>query len=136
MIFNADKTYGMTFTFKRKPIPQPPLYFDNTALTEITEHTHLGLTLSSDLSWKPHANRICFRAGQRNNILRKLKFRLPRKTLEKLYTSLFRPILEYGDVLFDDGSITIAQKIESVQLAASRTCTGALITTNCNNLLQ
>lgn len=126
----------MTVSLRNNPPLQPPLYFDGTPLKEVTQHTHLGITFSSDMSWKPHVDRICFRAGQRTNMLKKLKFRLPRKTLETLYKSLVRPILEYGDVVFDDSSIGLSQKIESIQLDAARTCTGALLSTNRESLFQ
>ena len=100
MVFNVLKNEDMTLSLRNNPTLQPPLFFDGTQLKEVGEHTHLGLTFSSNISWKPHVDRICSRAGQRNNILRKLKFRLNRKTLENLYKSLVRPILEYGDVVF------------------------------------
>ena len=69
MIFNAIKNETMTFSLRNNPAIQPPLYFNGTPLKEVSEHTHLGLTFSSNMSWKPHVDRVCFRAGQRNNIL-------------------------------------------------------------------
>ncbi len=136
MIFNVLKNEVMTLSLRRNRPPQPPLFFNGTPLKEVTEHTHLGLTLSSNMSWKSHVDRVCLRAGQRNNILRKLKFRLPRKTLENLYKSLVRPILEYSNVVFDDGSIVLSQRLESIQMDAARTCTRALLSTNCNSILE
>jgi len=136
MTFNALKNEAMTLSLRTTPIPQPPLSFDGIQLKEVKEHTHLGLTLSSNMSWKPHVDRICSRAGQRNNILRKLKFRLPRKTLENLYKSLVRPMLEYGDIVFDDNSTTLSQRLEAIQVDAARTCTGAFISTSTNLLLS
>jgi len=136
MIFNVLKNEVMTFSLRTNPLVQPPLFFDGTVLKEVTQHTHLGLTFSSNMSWKPHVDRICSRASQRNNILRKLKFRLPRKTLENLYLSLVRPILEYADVIFDDNSISLSQRLEAIQYEAARTCTGALISTNRTSLLN
>lgn len=135
MIFNVLKNESMTLSLRNNPPLQPPLYFNGTPLKEVTQHTHLGITFSSKMSWKPHVDRVCFRAGQRNNILRKLKFRLPRKTLQTLYKSLVRPILEYGDVVFDDSSITLSQKMEAIQYDAARTCTGAFLSTNRNSIL-
>jgi len=126
----------MTLSLRNNPRPQPPLFFNGTPIKEVTQHTHLGLTFSSNVTWKPHVDRICFRAGQRNNILKKLKFRLPRKTLENLYKSLVRPILEYANVVFDDNSITLSQRIEAIQLDAARTCTGAFLSTNRNSILN
>jgi len=136
MIFNLLKNEAMTLSLRNNPPLQPPLFFDGTPLKEVSQHTHLGLTIASNMSWKPHVDRICSRAGQRNNILRKLKFRIPRKTLENLFKSLVRPILEYGDVVFDDNSILLSQRLEAIQLDAARTCTGALLTTNRNSLLD
>ena len=136
MIFNVLKNEAMTLSLRNNPPLQPPLFLDGNPIKEVTQHTHLGITFSSKMSWKPHVDRICFRAGQRNNILRKLKFRLPRKTLENLFKSLVRPILEYGDVVFDDNSVALSQRIEAIQFDAARTCTGSLISTNRNSLLH
>ena len=136
MIFNVLKNEAMTLSLRTNPPLQPPLLFDGTPLKEVTQHTHLGLTFSSNMSWKAHVDRICFRAGQRNNILRRLKFRLPRITLENLFKSLVRPILEYGDVVFDDNSVLLSQRLEAIQLDAARTCTGAFLSTNRNSLLE
>lgn len=135
MVFNALKNEAMTLSLKSNPPLQLPLYFDGTPIKEVTRHTHLGITFSSNMSWKPHVDRVCSRASQRNNILRKLKFRLPRRTLENLFKSLVRPILEYGDVVFDDNSVLLSQRIEAIQLDAARTCTGALLSTNRNSIL-
>ncbi len=112
MIFNVLKNETMTLSLKKNPPQQPPLFFGETPLKEVTEHT------------------------QRNNILRKLKFRLPKKALENLYKSLVRPILEYGDTVFDDNSVLLSQRLEAIQLDAARTCTGAFLSTNSISLLD
>jgi hypothetical protein len=44
---------------------------------------------------------ITGKANKRINILRKFKFILDRKTLEKIYFTFVRPLLEYGDVIWD-----------------------------------
>ena len=56
--------------------------------------------------------------------MRKLKFRLDRKSLEVTYTSFIRPILEYGDVVLDNCSQYEKQEIEKVQIEAARIVTG------------
>ena len=47
--------------------------------------------------------------------MRKLKFRLDRKSLEVVYTAFIGPILEYGDVVWDNCSQYEKQEIEKVQ---------------------
>jgi hypothetical protein len=136
MIFNTEKTVSITFSLKPNPIPQPVLTFNDSPVNEVTELCHLGLTLCSTMKWNQHISNICHRSGQRNSILRKLKFRLPRKTLEKLYLQMIRPILEYCDVIFDGCGTVQSQKLESVQYDAARTCLGALRTTSRKSLLE
>jgi hypothetical protein len=43
---------------------------------------------------------------KRINILRKFKLILDRKTLEKIYFTFVRPLLEYADVIWDNMSIS------------------------------
>jgi hypothetical protein len=42
------------------------------------------------------------KASSRLNIIRKLKFKVDRKSLEHMYFSYVRPILEYADVIWDN----------------------------------
>jgi hypothetical protein len=48
------------------------------------------------MSWAKHIDMITGKAYKRINILRKLKFILDRKTLEKIYFTFVRPLLEYA----------------------------------------
>ena len=49
-----------------------------------------------------NVNYIKEKAGFRINVMRKLKFKLDRKSLEIIYTAFIRPLLEYGDVIWDN----------------------------------
>ena len=51
-------------------------------------------------------------------------YRLDRKSLEKLYLSYIRSILEYSAVVFDNCTKEESYKLEKVQLAEARTVTG------------
>ena len=57
--------------------------------------------------------------------MRSLKFKLDRKALECIYTSFIRPLLEYGDITFDNCTQTLKDKLESIQLEAARIVKGA-----------
>jgi hypothetical protein len=48
-------------------------------------HKHLGVTLSSDAKWNNHIENIILSVSRYLGILRKLKYRLSRQNLEKLY---------------------------------------------------
>jgi hypothetical protein len=49
-----------------------------------------------------------------------LKFRLDRSSLENLYLSFIRPLLEYGDVVWDPHNICLINTLEKVQIEAMR----------------
>ena len=73
-------------------------------LTETDTHRHLGLTLSNTCTWSEHIQTITTKAWERLNLLRTLKFRVSRKSLEKMYISFVRPLLEYCDSVWDNAT--------------------------------
>ena len=100
--FNPNKTESLIILRKiNKPL-HPSLYMNNQQVLEVNCHKHLGLNLANNNSWHHHINFILGRAWCRINIMRQLKFKLERKSLEIIYTALIRPILEYGDVIWDN----------------------------------
>ena len=77
----------------------PSLIINNQQLEDVKYHKHLGVTISDDGSWNKHIELVIDKAYSRLNILRMLKVRLNRLSLEKLYLSFIRPLLEYVDVV-------------------------------------
>ena len=120
VIFNALKSLSVIFTTKITKPFHPPLHLGQSAIPEATSHTHLGITLSSNLSWHTHITRIINKARQRIALLRRFKFKLSRKTLVRLYFSMVRPILEYGCVLFDNCGRGLSDSLESIQYDAAK----------------
>ena len=135
MSLNAEKTEVLTISAKIKKTTYPRLKMDEVELSEATSHKHLGLILSVNMSWSPHVHSICSRASLRINILRYLSFRFNRKTIELLYMSYIRPILEYASPLFGSQTLANAAKLENIQAQAALICTGALQSTNRYNLM-
>ena len=68
---------------------------DEQAINEVTSHKHLGLIFSNDCNWHEHIDYVKTKSWFRINIMRKLKFQLDRKSLETIYISFIRPLLEY-----------------------------------------
>ena len=69
---------------------------------EVTNHKHLGFILSNDLSWHEHLNYIKTKTWSRVNVMPKVKVQLVRNSLQVIYMSFIRPILEYADVVWDN----------------------------------
>ena len=100
--FNPAKTESMVISRKRIKPPHPHLYMDNTQITEVSDHRHLGLVFSSDCGWHNHIVTVVGKAWQRVNVLRSFKFRLDRSSLERMYVSFIRPVLEYSGSVWDN----------------------------------
>ena len=54
-----------------------------------------------------------------------LKYELNRVTLETIYKTFVRPVLEYGDVIFDNCTKQQKSELEFIQMQAARIVTGA-----------
>ena len=56
--------------------------------------------------------------------MRRLKYELDRKSLETMYKSFIRPLLEYADVIWDNCTQQKTNKLELIQLESARISSG------------
>ena len=129
--FNPNKTEELIISRKAAPPAHPPLHMNNTQIKNVNSHKHLGLILNKTCSWHEHINEISSKAWKRINILRKLKYQLDRSTLQTIYFSFIRPILEYADIVWDSFTQYEKNELEKIQVEAAMIVTGA--TRSCSN---
>lgn len=122
---NVGKTKDILFSRKRQPSNLPPLYFNNLVIETVSSHKQLGIVLDAKLDWSEHIEDICSRSLQRINAWKGLQFKLSRKHLETCLTLFVLPILDYGDILYDNCSEANKEDLEAVHIAAARVVTGA-----------
>ena len=106
----------------------------NQQIKEVDSHKHLGLYFSNDGTWHHQIQYIKDKAWTRINTMRKLKFKLDRKSLEIIYTAFIRPILEYGDVVWDNCAQYEKDELEKIQHEAARIAIGTTRLISINNL--
>ena len=123
--FNPSKTESLLVSRKINKHHYPPLFMKDCQITEVESHKHLGLHLSIDCTWHEQMNYITENAWYRINILRKLKFNLDRKSLETIYLTFIRPLLEYGDIIWDNCTQQEKTELDKIQNEAARIATGA-----------
>ena len=123
--FNPAKSESMIFSRKRNKPYHPPVFMNQSQIEEVTSHKHLGLVYSNDCTWHEHLDYIKTKAWVRINIMRKLKFKLDRRSLQTIYFSFIRPVIEYADVVWDDCTLYEANDLEKIQIEAARIVTGA-----------
>ena len=80
-------------------------------------------------NWHVHVNHIIDKVTLRLNVFRTLKFKLQRNLLQVIYFSFIRPLLEYGDNIWDNIPEYLRDKREStkkcIQIEAARIVTRA-----------
>ena len=97
--FNPSKSESLVISRKRVKANHPRLFMLNTEIQYVNNHKHLGMYLSNDGSWDMHNGKSIEKAWTRIGVMRFLKTRLDRLSLQIIYFSFIRPILEYGDVI-------------------------------------
>ena len=93
------------------------------------------LFFSNDCSWHNHIEHIKTKAWNRINVMRKLKFKLYRRSLQIIYFSFIRPLLEYADVVWNNCAQYKSNELEKIQNEAARIVTGATKLASINSLL-
>ena len=124
--FNPNKTDIMIFSTRH--LENNLLFdFNNISLSPVHMHKHLGVIFSNDCKWTKHIDVLIERTSKQLNILRKLKYRLKRDYLEKIYLVFIRPILEYASEIWDNYGQTNCNHLEKIQVEAARIVTGLSI---------
>ena len=89
-------------------------------LVKGTDHSYLGVLLSSSMSFSPHINNIVVKASKMLNFIRRNLSKCSKEVKSTAYLSLVRPILEYSSPVWDPYLLTDIQSIEKVQRRAAR----------------
>ncbi|MCG7879037.1 MAG: endonuclease/exonuclease/phosphatase family protein [Candidatus Thiodiazotropha taylori] len=132
--FNPAKSEALLLSRKLNKPNHPQVTMNNQAITEVNTHKHLGLIFSNDCTWHDHLDEVRSKAWKRINVMRRLKFLLDRKSLQTIYFSFIRPLLEYADVVWDNCTQYEANELEKIQIEAARIVTGATRLVSLNNL--
>ncbi len=136
MKFNASKTVYMIVSNKARVPDYPDLMLNGQVLTKVPSHKHLGVTLTKNMTWNLHIDAVLRKAASRLNGIRRIRFLITRKARITLYNSLVLPVLEYGHVIFDNCTLYLKQRLESLHRQAAIVCTCAFRITSYNKLLD
>ena len=126
----------MLFTHKRRRPQIGAIELDNKVISEVTSHVNLGLLITNNLSWKDHVTMLADKAHRRLNVIARYRHKIPRSALERLYVTMVRPVIEYGDVIYDTAPHSTARIADRVQRRAALICTGAYRHSETQSLLR
>ena len=114
----------------------PDIIFDGTPIKFVTEHKHLGLTLSSNGQWHCHIENIIKNASKVIGIMRKLKFTFSRVALNQIYLSYLLPIIEYSCVVWAGCTVQDINSLQKLQIEAACIVTGLTRSVSLDNLYR
>lgn len=138
MSFNPSKTVVVNFSLgpKKANTGLPTIFYENVQLQECNFVKHLGVTITQNLSWSDHIEKIVQKSRKVLWAFRRLQFSLSQESLTCLYRSHVRPILEYASQVWAGCSIADSKAIERVQKEAARIILGLPRSTGYENMLD
>ena len=117
MIFSSKKCKVLTIT--RKHVRRKPsVRFGPHKLVAVQEAKYLGIILDRQLTFHAHITDLAQRAKLTLNIIRKHSHTVrgcPQEVAIRMYTSILRPMLEYGSIVWGDASYTSLKLLDSIQ---------------------
>ena len=123
--FNAEKTKEIIFA-KKINNDTNSILFNNKVIERITTHKHLGLIFTSNLDWTDQVQSVCLRANRKLSVLRRVRY-LQRSTLDLLYKTTIRSVIDYGlAVYYQDLKQTDQKKFNKLQYNAAKLVTSTL----------
>jgi hypothetical protein len=92
----------------------------NQDLEKVPHSKYLGVTLSKNLSWKPHINNITKKSNKTLGFLRKNLHSCTHKVKEEAFTTLIRPSLDYASSCWDPQIKEHTDEVGKVQRRGAR----------------
>ena len=97
---------------------------DKHILQQVPENPYLGITISEDLKWTSHINKITRKSNSTLGFLRRNLKHCPGNCRKRAYLVLIRSSLEYSSVFWDPRLQKDIEKLENIQKQAARFITG------------
>ena len=140
MLFNPDPSkpaQEVLFSRKNQILVHPTISLNSVQVERVPYQKHLGVILDEKLNFKQHIDNAISKVNKGISVIKKLRYSLPRKSLTTIYKAFLRPLLDYGDIIYDQPhNESFCEKLESVQYRAALAITGAIQGTSCDKIYK
>ena len=117
LTFNSAKTKVMHIG---KGNTKSSYCINNQIIQETVAEKDLGVMVDDELTFHTHIDTAVKRANQTLGLIKRTFTRISRDTLPILFTTIVRPLLEYGNVIWHPRFKAEAVKVEKVQRRATK----------------
>ena len=140
ILFNPDPkkpAQEVIFSRKKQSHSHPIISLNNIPVESASYQKHLGIILDEKLNFKQHIDNAILKINKGMSVIKKLRYSLPRKSLVTIYKAFLRPLIDYGDIIYDQPqNESVCEKLESVQYKAALAITGAIQGTSREKIYQ
>ncbi|XP_064090796.1 uncharacterized protein LOC135204571 [Macrobrachium nipponense] len=129
--FSSSKSMAVLFTRCTRNETIPNLKLKDCLIPYQNEVKFLGLIFDSKLTWRSHIDSLNTKVKKSINILKMVSgfnWGADKKSLLKLYYSLFKSQLYYGCQVYSSASMSRLKELDIVHNMGLRICTGAFRT--------
>ena len=74
---------------------------NNIQVERASYKKHVGIILDEKLNFKQHVDNAISKINKGRSIMKKLRQSLPWKSLITIYKAFLRPLIDYGDIIYD-----------------------------------
>ena len=105
---NLKKTNFVMFgsPSKIRKLRKCEIFLENINISRTNTAKFLGVIIDETLSWKNHINNIKGKISKNIGIIKRLKYKLPEKTLNTLYNTLVFPYFNYCNIIWANNKPT------------------------------
>ena len=119
MLQQNTTTDVLSITRKRNPSLHHYTIFGES-LERVDQHDYLGVTISHDLRWGSHCQKIVQKASRTLGLLRRTLSPCKQEVKAKAYQTLIRPQLEYAAETWNPHTLDGVNCLEKIQRASAR----------------
>ena len=121
---NPVKSAVLALRLSRTKAPSLSISVEGDPIQQVDHHKHLGVIVSSTLSWTAHVDSIISAAAHRIGLLRRFRKRLPSLSIRHIYCRSVRPALEYACTAWSGLSASDSARLERLQRRAASLISG------------
>ena len=140
MLFNLDTNKSaqkVLFSRKKKTQNHPNINIKNIQVERVYHQKQLCIIIDEKLNFKEHIDSTILKVNRGIAVIKKLRYSLPRKSLITIYKALLKPVLDYGDIIYDQPhNESVCEKLESIQYKVALAITGAIQGTSRKKIYQ
>jgi len=104
LVLNKNKTTVMEFKNRKTYDSEPLLFLDKKSITTSNTVKYLGLTISDDLRWDCHIDKLCPKLTSVCYMIQRLRPLMDREVLLQVYYGCFHSVISYGIVFWGNSS--------------------------------